>query len=824
VGIWGYNMELIKFDKTPPVLQISRGEIKKYKISFPRTENTSHMMWGNIVEGEFVYSQRRGYQQRVLYRAVYKKQDQSFAGQDNAKEDILLLTIDSRGSDHPFIEGEDPNYGRIASISIADPEIEKECILSIDLGNTRTVSLLIDKVDDMQLISDETNGINIYPVPMLWSEYPKSDPIVGGFESIISLVNSTNRVNSWCFDDCRRSFVKLGEFAVWNNRACRKNSEEGRYTLSSPKRYYWDQDPVDMDWIAARYEANNQEAEIGVLEHPLAEKLVNVFNVNGDRPQSHIPPAAMLGAMVIELYEQAVYYISSREFKQKTNDNRKRKISKVHITYPSTLSPEEKEYYRRQLQTGLNTYLSTCPDCAAEVVLSSDIDEATAVLALYVFSEIKNFSSAKFWLQTIGRKTAGGNAARIAVIDIGGGTTDLSISNVYASDVDGAVNPAKATINLIFRDGINSAGDNFVLNFLKNSIADIGFQGVLDITRIPKNKLNVLSFKDIYNDPQHSNIIRGLKRSFWFDFVIGVASKCDDVIARMDDNDLNESEIPAFEYALSRDASSAWKRLLKEAGFGDKEELNNAKLKIQITKDLVEAYKKAIKLTFTNVAKSFGHSINAYDTDVVLFSGKTAEFKYIQKFFQDYMAISPMSIKPMKDFFVGNWCNEITDSEGRVSDSKISTALGGALYTLREKAFVTMDFRLDALAANPNCRWGIIVNRDRIAFANPLFEPGTIERSIPFSNVSTFIARQNELATTAVLSYEVRLKPECKNIHIGGVAVGATVTITRDTRSMSLSVTACNGMYADGNPLSLDDIECRICNLSSTFGLDNERI
>ena len=188
MGIWGYNMELIKFDKTPPVLQISRGEIKKYKISFPRTENTSHMMWGNIVEGEFVYSQRRGYQQRVLYRAVYKKQDQSFAGQDNAKEDILLLTIDSRGSDQPFIEGEDPNYGRIASISIADPEIEKECILSIDLGNTRTVSLLIDKVDDMQLISDETNGINIYPVPMLWSEYPKSDPIVGGFESIISFM------------------------------------------------------------------------------------------------------------------------------------------------------------------------------------------------------------------------------------------------------------------------------------------------------------------------------------------------------------------------------------------------------------------------------------------------------------------------------------------------------------------------------------------------------------------------------------------------------------------------------------------------------------
>ena len=808
-------------DREPIRIELNQGEVRRYELHYPRGNNISHELWGDIRTGLFTHQRpaRHGYPSQVLYRAAYKKEKINNPGHDNAIEDILFVSIDTRFSTQHGLCQDDPNFGRIIDVTVVEPAVYRDCILSIDLGNTRTVALIVDNIDDMHRVNDDPASINVYPLPLLWSEYPIRDPLIGCFDSIISLTNSDCQFDALSFDDCRWSFVKLGDFAVWNNLACRRFADAGKYTLSSPKRYYWDNDPVDMTWIAARYTITDNEVETVVenLDGVLAETIAQQFNQQNLLVPSNLPPAAMLGAMLVELYEQACYYISSYNFKRQTNDIRPRKISEIHVTYPSTLSFQEREFYTRQLRAGLNAYQSLCQTPGPQISLCSDIDEATSVVALYTYSEIRKYSSAKFWLQSHGRRKAGGYATRIAVIDIGGGTTDLSISEVFALDIAAVDEPMRASINLIYRDGINTAGDNFVLNFLRDCIADIVFQSILDRSGIPPTEIDRRRLREIYNNPENCHLIRGLKRTFWFDIVIIVASKCDKMVL----NGLT-AENELIHYTISAEAASAWNNLLRSAGREGHVPLEGEELSIKITENVVNKYRKAIQRTFGRVARSFGSSVNAFDVDIVLFSGKTSEFSYVRSFFLDYMPVSPQAVRAMQDFYVGTWCPGITDRDGSIRDSKISTALGGALYSLRERAFVTMDFRLENIAANPNCNWGI-VQRDRIAFADPLFQNGN-EESIRILNVPRLIARQSEFASTAILSYEVRVKPEILVLHPGGVDAGASVTIAKDPRSMRLSLSGCDGRYNDGQELKLEDIECRICNLSSTFGLDDDSI
>ncbi len=792
-----------------PTVSVYQGEVRSYSFSFPRSNNGPHHQWAYIREGEYVIDipGQKGY----VYKVFYKKRPEL----QNAEEDILDVTIDARIHTRLPMNANDPNFDAFFHIDFEESQDFRDCLLSIDLGNTRTVSLLVDGIDKMLQISDGSNDIDIYPVPMNWHFAPEGKPISGVFESIISTVNTSATV------DLRCSFLRLGDFAVYNNRAF--SGINGRYTLSSPKRYYWDNDPCSEGWVAASYAS--APPQITDLDNPLANMLVKRFKTNQDA--SKLPPAAMLAAMVVELYEQAVFFVSTPEFKQRTHDDHPRKISKVHITYPSTLSPEEKEIYRTCLQEGLNSYLFLCGNKGDSITLCSDIDEATAVLAFYVFSEIKKHIFAKFWIQTIGHLTHNGAEARIAVIDIGGGTTDLSISNVSVSNNKAAVSPSEADISLLYRDGSNSAGDILVLTFLSNAVARIVLQKILDIVGAPaETDVNWLLRE--YNDPENNAKVKGLKRDFWFDLTINLAVECDHAI----ENELVQAEesqnTPKFVYDFSKHdkASLLWINLLTDLNVGTPDNLQGASITIPILSALVEQYKRAVRGALGDAPRAFGRAICAFNTDLLLFSGKTAELSYVRKLFEDYAPVSDMYIQCMKDFKVGNWCPEITDSWGRIRDSKHSTALGGALFTLKDKAFVTINFDFSTMAANPICAWGVAANPERPVFpsAASLFANGENQAVIPLNRVSVFISRKNACASRYILSYQIRVKPQSLLLHPGGLRPGASVTLEKDLYRIRLSLVGCEGSFADGTPLKLDDVECRICNATKEFGLDNESI
>lgn len=773
--------------------QIKIGEIWTQKFGFD-----VHEQWLRIQEGSFIAPV---VDNMVPCRIIYDKREQ----------DVVYITVDARPTLPTAFDCEDPNgfYNRV--FHLVPPPTVVDCTLSIDLGNTRTVALLIDHVGDPV---ENFGRLPIYQLPMSWSQYPGNREQAGAFESVVSFICPDSSGDEFCGNQARLSFVKLGKYALHNNRAFGSDARnKGRYMLSSPKRYFWDKDSSRRDWIGVQYRQNNAEPQ-ELTTKTLDCKLARGFAKDALSETSQLPPAYILSAMVAELYEQACHYVSSSTFKTMTNDDSCRRISKVHITYPSTLLPRELQEYQNQLRKGLTCYLDNYHR-PVNVTLTSEIDEASAVLSVYAYSEMRK-SNALFWLQSIGRMSTLGYKARIAVIDVGGGTTDLSISSVEATNAEAGIDPFKATIDLVCRNGFNNAGDAFIFDFIEHCVAELGFSSIWEASEVGEGalELDVLKARYLLND--NEGFVRGLTRGFWFDLAIKVAAECDKVLQRYPDGNVDESDFTPFEYELTVEATYIWKKLFNPRGVEGI--VVKDRMIIKMNREIFMRYLESADRVFRSAARVFADSIYAYDVDLLLFSGKTSEFIAVQNVFRKYIALPESSIKSMKNFEVGSWCGHLTDNLGRIADSKISTALGGALYSLRTDSAVNMKFQ-DCVADLP-CKWGFVTDNGPIAFQYPIFADGELQKTVPMSGYRRLIARQMPFARTAVLSYELRFKPGVLERHGGIGAESPTVTLVCDPVKQELSIGGCTGTYGDYTQVNVNDVECRLCSMNGEFMMD----
>lgn len=751
-------------------------------------ESTSQ--WMEIKEGVFAAPRNGG---SVPCRVTYAKPETN----------IVTVTVDARPSSPLPTDREDPNDGFFqANFQVVPASSVVDCTLSIDLGNTRTVALLVDHVGEP--VAD--GRLPVYPLPIYWSQCPASES-TGVFESVVSFVCPDSDAAGFCGDESRLSFAKLGKFAIWNNRAfSSEDRSHGRYTLSSPKRYFWDGDAARRDWIGIRY--CQQELDMTQACRPLDGRLARQLGADARTDACRLPPASILSAMVAELYEQACHYVGSPGFKTLTGDDSLRRLSKVHVTYPSTLLPREREVYQRQLREGISAYLH---DFAADPVeLSSEIDEASSVLSVYAYSEMRK-SSALFWLQSIGRKSPLGYQARIAVVDVGGGTTDLSISSVEAFAEDAGVDPFKARIDLVCRDGVNQAGDALMFDFIRNCVARLGLDSLWEATQVGEGALTKEVLLERYRSSDNEALVRELTRNFWFDLAVRVAAECDEALRRYPDGDVGDDDFQTLGYSLTEGALATWRRL-----FGKGIDIPE-QIEVKVTREVFEQYEKSVSRTFQTVARSFAAAIGAYDVDVLLFSGKTAEFLAVQNAFKKVIALPESSIRSMKNFEVGTWCGSLTDLQGRIADSKVSTALGGALYSLRTDSSVNLIF--DGHVADLPCKWGFVLENGPLAFAHPIFNEGELQKDVKLGAFRKLIARRPPFSRTAILSYELRFRPGVIDGH-GGLQGDATVRLSCNMPRQEITIVGCQGQYKDFTEVRVEDLECRICTMNGEFAMD----
>ncbi|EKV32259.1 virulence protein SrfB [Caenispirillum salinarum AK4] len=345
-----------------------------------------------------------------------------------------------------------------------------EVDLVIDVGNSRTCGILIEKARDEEQL-DISGATRLELRDLTRPHLAYSDPFETWVEFSPARFGSyaharrTSQQNAFWWP----SLVRIGPEASW--LAARSDGTEGITGLSSPKRYLWDKEARQQPWSNTRGltpPGEDPEEIKGPMTAELTEDgqlLGGAGRTVGTSPR--YSRASLYTLMLVELLSHALVQINSPGLRsQRANRDIPRRLNNLILTLPSaTPLAEQKalkrfasdawELLARIMRWGENDPLHKAP------TIRMDWDEATCTHLVYLHNEInwkyQGQPRELFDLLGGGRKGPdGGPALRIASIDIGGGTTDLMI---IEHEVEGKsiVHPRQ-----LFREGFRLAGDDIV--------------------------------------------------------------------------------------------------------------------------------------------------------------------------------------------------------------------------------------------------------------------------------------------------------------------------------------------------------------------------
>ena len=338
--------------------------------------------------------------------------------------------------------------------------------LVLDIGNSRTCGVLIeDPARHSRLLHDSTIlELRDLTLPYLIEnkpfpsrvEFRKSD---FGDERLSRM--SGRRVGfQW------PSFLRVGPEAVRLN--ARRFGNEGLSGLSAPKRYLWDCNAMSHPWIE-----NNADNDRQAPESPVYGPQSSFLSANGDvisELEAAATPAispqfsrsSLFTLMLAELVLHARAQVNSVDHRTQSKlQDVPRRLRRVILTIPTGTPVRERQLFEQRARHARGLILDilglrgTAVEAELEFIVW--IDEATCTQIVYLYSEI--FGRYKRSPAEV-INILGGNhkdAIRVASLDIGGGTTDLTITTYRATEAGGTLRPSQN-----FCEGFRRAGDDIL--------------------------------------------------------------------------------------------------------------------------------------------------------------------------------------------------------------------------------------------------------------------------------------------------------------------------------------------------------------------------
>ena len=631
-------------------------------------------------------------------------------------------------------------------------------MLAVDLGNSRTAIALYDQIDN-----DEGRAPKEHTdIPLVWeaTESAEVRTMRGPFDSRVSTV-LPNAADP--------SFTRIGKQAWHNERAFVNAKRNGDHTLSSPKRYFFDTKASRRGWLCAE---QTKAGTVDDLKGEFPDALAHRYGF-GKTPS--LPRAAMLGAMVAEFYLQADKHANSAAFKKDTNDDRRRFISHVCLTYPTTFTDDERKRYVLQIDKALRVLFACCAKFADVpfVEIVAGIDEGTAVLAYYADMSLGKFGTAEAWLTTVGRQVRRNPdvyASSMAVIDIGGGTTDVAVVHLTGGKL------AHVDMQLLYREGVNRAGDDFIAEFAQRWLFDRFLKALYP------QSLNIPDIKNAYNrqvqgNPEAIRILSSLACS-----AVAAIGKTKGGIS-----------VPV---TLSGDQCETLNKVFSEGGKNKLDE-KGVSAKIAVTAEDAVFCENLAAEVFGPTMTRMARVIAAFGCDRLLLSGKTCEFDVVKRLIFRTVALPPFCIVPVSEAMNGR-------------DVKYATVLGGGIIGLKNIATNTsasIGFSIGE-AMRTKFAWGYENNVNqrvlRIREGNNKLElnaDGFAE--IEYRGKDIYIIRQC-YGKNSVVCVSHRIKHTAENRRVDSSAK-ITIRINNDGR---VRIVRAEGAHTDGSHVSADDFEC----------------
>ena len=524
---------------------------------------------------------------------------------------------------------------------------------------------------------------------------------------------------------------------------------DARFYLSSPKRYAWDEEPVGRRggtyW---KQIVNDPDPAVpdafedlrglfrfymdpGAVDWDWANQ-PTVEDFRGKPMVSSPPEYPRRDAIcwfALSIIECAYRQINSAGYLSMVGrESLPRRLRQIRVTFPSGWTFEEQTRYLNQWQRAVDLFALTHLADPRPLSLRGEeggdkpllveraLDEAVCSQLPVLYSDVTFLGGdGQNWFQLYGRA----GSATVMNVDIGGGTTDISIIRYdLKSSADGGSDrfmghrgTTALQSTLLFRDGNSVAGDMLVkrivekvllptwlraggldkfednpaarralLTLLKSPaneiIAQVDPKATIKLARIVRlvfiplvnQWLQQLTFAENYPDsPRRPLAVRQLIHPDCLKDLNELALK---VIIAKAEHWGNEENLLRL-----RDAAhfQRWFAQLCERD----EVLFPLGAQLQADSAALEA---CISEVFEEMFASLCPLVAQHHCDLVIASGKPSELPQMRKLLVHNLPILPQRIIQMKNFPAGDWYPFVGDDGIKINDAKTCTVAGAALY------------------------------------------------------------------------------------------------------------------------------------------------
>ncbi|MDE5831532.1 MAG: virulence factor SrfB [Desulfovibrio sp.] len=693
-----------------------------------------------------------------------------------------------------------------------------EVDLVLDIGNSRTTGMLVEtqtqqatSLTDSYLLQlrDMSAPENVYTDP--FETRVEFSEVVFGNSALDMRSGRRTPAFSW------PSPVRMGPEA---NRLARLSlCGEGSTGMSSPKRYLWD----ERDWLRSwRFNTGTEKAPF-VTRGPLAQEInssgtplvclqedprarTKAFMAQEQESafESYFTRSSLMMFLFVEIIQQALMTINQPGQRCRSDlDQVPRRLRQIIFTVPPGMPMAEQKIYVRWaewavrvlwLALGWESFYVENPknisgkkDYRTSPLVRCEWDEATCTQLVYIYNEItgKFQGDALFFCDTEGARRDIGSknnvpSVRVATIDIGGGTTDLSITTFELEKESGST--PRLLPHPEFHDGFNVAGDDILRDIVENHVCaavvdalmKLGFpdremvlkslfgRELMDTTKDARDQRVqfirqiavpvALNLMELYEKAD----LRSGSGKISFTLRDCFQAPPGQKTAKKDESGGPDLDIAKNPYP-SQAALAYIPNYLRSAMPGTAFDVLDTPISMN-PRELDGTVRKTLKRVFENMCEV----INKYDCDALLLTGRPSKWPAIIDSINELTPVPPSRVIPMIDCRMGSWY-PFSDATGHMTDPKTTVVVGAILSALAEGSLEGFAFETQLLKLSSTARYiGIMEQTGQLKKDNLWFEvdpddpdPKPLEKEIIFNNPIPIGFRQldNENWTTTRYYY-----------------------------------------------------------------------
>jgi hypothetical protein len=594
-----------------------------------------------------------------------------------------------------------------------DPPITVDLVL--DVGNSRTCGILIENHGQAGDGMSANYALQLRDLSRPEQVY--SHP----FESRIEFTQAAFGKENFSGQSGRHDAFQWPTIARVGSEAARlagqRRGTEGSTGLSSPKRYLWDEEGYTHGWrFNCSHLKTSQEPKATAA--PFSHKITKLGQAfyklknEDDRLPAFSPQysrSSLMTFMLAEVLTQALSQINSpAQRTRQGHTDRPRQLSSITLTVPPGMTQAERSILNdRMLQAialvwkcmgwhegDLDPSKSNKSNSGVPLPriplpkIKVEWDEASCGQLVYLYTEVReNFAGhpEEFFDSLARPDKKDRERITLASIDIGGGTTDLVITDYRIER--GAENSAGSNVSIIpeqrFRDSFKVAGDDILLDIIQRFVLPSFTRALRGVgVKAPDSLLSKLSGKETVT-AQEAVLRQQLNLQVFTPLGLALLKAYEQF------NPEQPSDISTHTYAelLGADAVSEGVRNYVASAVrradGGTTDFNLQQVEIQLDLSAIHAAFLNDQINLTKILDALCEVIFQYPCDALLLTGRPSRLAGVQAHIRKNLPLPPGRIIPMQGYRTGGWYP--FHKNGQIDDPKSTAAVGAMLCLLSEQ-------------------------------------------------------------------------------------------------------------------------------------------